>query len=289
MLKKTPISVVMVCYNTSSYIQEAIDSVLSQTFSDFEFIIVDDGSTDDTVDIIKQYCDNRIVFISNTHNYIDSLNIGMNVAKGHYIARMDADDIIISTRLELQYNFMETHKDIDMVAGWFESLGLNDQIVWKPPLEHNDIITSLVINNVLCHPLAMIRKSTLLRIFPDNIIYQKSYVYAEDYKLWIDLIKGGAILSNLPEVLLKYRISNSQSITIKRVEMEMAAQMVQEEYSQFICELLETHTNIYNNFLNELIKLCNNDNLDFHSLRVILQRIYQHFLSTSNQVLNLES
>ena len=278
-LKNLPISVVMVCYNVSLYIQEAIDSVLNQTFSDFELIIVDDGSTDSTVDIIKQYCDNRIVYISNTHDYIDSLNIGMNAAKGHYIARMDADDIMVNTRLELQYNFLETHADIDVVMGWFETFGQGKSILRSPPLEHHEIMASLLINNMLSHPLAMIKKTTLLRIFPDNIIYQKSYVYAEDYKLWIDIIKGGGILSNLPEILLKYRISNNQSVYTKRTEMALVARRVQEEYSQFIFDLLEKESNIYNDFLHELIELYNNDNIDFYSLRFILQRIYLSFLN----------
>ena len=277
-LKNPPISVVMVCYNTSPYIQEAIDSVLNQTFSDFEFIIVDDGSTDNTVDVIKQYCDDRIVFISNTHDFTSSLNIGMNVAKGRYIARMDSDDIIVNTRFELQYNFMETHTDIDVVAGCFETFGLGKPRFGIPPTEHNDIMVSMFIGSALCNSLAMIRRSTLLRIFPDNIIYKKSYVYAEDYKLWIDIIKGGGKLSNLPEVLHKYRMSDKQVTRAKRSEMMVVTQRIQEEYVQFICELLEKKTNIYNDFLNELIELYNNNNIDFYSLRIIVQRIYISFL-----------
>ena len=278
MLENPPISVVMVCYNASPYIQEAIDSVLNQTFRDFEFIIVDDGSTDDTVDIIKQYCDNRIVFISNTHDYIDSLNVGMNVAKGRYIARMDADGISINTRLELQYNFMETYIDVDIVAGC-ETFGYSTPTFKRAPLKHNEIMTSLLMNKVLCTPSVMMRKSTLLRIFPNNIIYQKSYVYAEDYKLWVDIIKGGGMFFNLPEVLLKYRRSDSQVTCVTHSEMAMATQRIQGEYAQFILDLLEQKTDIYNDFLNELIELYNHDSIDFYSLRVIVQRIYSSFSS----------
>ena len=151
----------------------------------------------------------------------------MNRAKGHYIARMDSDDIIVNTRLELQYNFLEINSNVDVVMGWFDSFGGDTIVQRRPPIEHDRIVASLLTANMLCHPLAMIRRSTLRRIFPNNVIYQKIYQYAEDYKLWVDIIKGGGIFYNLPEVLLKYRESDSQVIKTKRKEMFIVTQRVQ--------------------------------------------------------------
>lgn len=111
------ISVCMVTYNASPFLRECLDSILSQTFSDYELLIVDDGSTDDTVDIIRSYPDRRIRLIRHRHDYIASLNLLYNNALGKYIARMDADDIMVSDRLQAQYEYMEAHPETDTWAG----------------------------------------------------------------------------------------------------------------------------------------------------------------------------
>lgn len=115
------ISVVMPVYNGEKYLRECIDSVLAQTFTDFEFIIVDDGSTDSTESIIKSYTDDRVVYIKKEHNGIsEALNLGIRRAIGLYIARMDADDMMYPNRLEVQYKFMCEHPEYDMITAGFE-------------------------------------------------------------------------------------------------------------------------------------------------------------------------
>lgn len=100
-----PVSVCMSMYNASKYLRECIDSVLAQTFTDFEFLIVDDGSTDDSVEIVQSYHDSRIRLIENKHDYIGSLNILLDEARGKYIARMDADDVMMPERLKIQFEY----------------------------------------------------------------------------------------------------------------------------------------------------------------------------------------
>ncbi|MDD4353774.1 MAG: glycosyltransferase family A protein, partial [Candidatus Nanoarchaeia archaeon] len=119
-MKNHRISVIMSAYNTERYIAEAIESILNQTFKDFEFIIIDDGSTDDSLKIIKRYVkkDRRIKLIHNKKNIglTKSLNKGLKIAKGQYIARMDADDISLPQRFQIQYDFLEKNKDIFLIG-----------------------------------------------------------------------------------------------------------------------------------------------------------------------------
>ena len=117
------ISVVMSVYNAKETVAHAVESVLSQTFRNFEFIIVDDGSSDETSKILHSFSDDRIKILKNNHNYIDSLNIGMSHAKGRFIARMDADDYMHPDRLRFQVNFMKTHTDIDICGTWMQTYG----------------------------------------------------------------------------------------------------------------------------------------------------------------------
>lgn len=119
------ISVVMPTYNAEKYVEEAIKSVLNQTFDDFEFIIVDDGSMDNTVPIIRSFNDKRIKLIENKHDFIDSLNLGIENASSKYLARMDADDIMFNERLAIQYSIMEEESEITVCSSWMKALGEN--------------------------------------------------------------------------------------------------------------------------------------------------------------------
>lgn len=111
------VSVCMPIYNAAPFLRMCIDSILSQSFDDFELIIVDDGSTDESVDIVLTYTDCRIKLIRNRHNYIESLNRSIAEAVGKYIARMDSDDVMPIDRLKTQYAFMEGHPEIDVLSG----------------------------------------------------------------------------------------------------------------------------------------------------------------------------
>lgn len=112
------ISILLCAYNAEVYIAKAVESTLRQTFRDFELIIIDDGSTDGTLDIIKSYQDTRITVVEDHHDYIHSLNRGLRICRGRYIARMDADDIMEPTRLETQVALMDAHPEIAVCTSW---------------------------------------------------------------------------------------------------------------------------------------------------------------------------
>lgn len=156
------VTVMMVVYNGSEYLRECLESVLSQTFPDFEFLIIDDGSEDDTCDIIESIVDSRIRLIRNAHGYIDSLNLGMREALGQYIARMDADDIMAPNRLERQVALLDSHPEVAACMSWARAFGeLEKDICPRRTGCIRDVLPELLEGNFLVHPTAMLRKSFL--------------------------------------------------------------------------------------------------------------------------------
>ena len=197
------VSVVLSVYNGEKYLGEAIESILNQTYKNFEFIIVNDGSADRSLKIIKSYDDERIVLISRKNRgLIASLNEGIKKAKGKYIARMDADDISLPQRFIEQVSYMEEHKDIGVCGSWIEVFGENfNNKIWKLKTG-NDVLKLMLLFAVpFAHPSVMIRK----RILDEHkIIYDKIFLHAEDYKFWVDL-SYYTNFANIPKVLFRYR------------------------------------------------------------------------------------
>lgn len=208
------VSVVISTYNGEKYIKECVSSILSQTFRNFEIIIVDDFSTDDTAKVIQeiQAQDERIFYYSNfCHNHSMALNFGLQHAKGDYIARIDQDDIMTTTRLMEQVDYMEQHKDVDVCCSWFSTFGDFEQNVelLKGDIEFAEY--QLLITNILPNPTAMIRKVFLDR---HKIKYNSQYQYAEDYAFWIECALFGAKFHIIPRFLQRYRIHNAQNSTL---------------------------------------------------------------------------
>ena len=202
------VSVLMCAYNASSFIRDAIESILVQTYKNYEFIVVDDGSTDNTVEIIKSYHDSRISLIRCKHDYIRSLNVGMSKCKGVYIARIDADDKALPNRIEIQVKTMMKKVNIAACFSWANTFGDYEEHVGfcvKGWLEHPLLL--LLSHNFLIHSSAMIRKEFLLI---HNLKY-KRYPYAEDYKLWMDIARCGGRIYVLPKDLVQYRVSRQQT------------------------------------------------------------------------------
>ena len=154
------ISVLMPAYNSEQYVAESIESILNQTFTDFEFIIINDGSTDNTAKIIDEYAkrDERIKFVNNSKNkgLIGVLNEGLNLARGEYIARMDSDDISLPTRFERQIAYMELHPKCGVLGTWFQMFGNASNIVRHPKRIN---LLNLLRDQHVGHPTVMIRKS----------------------------------------------------------------------------------------------------------------------------------
>lgn len=202
------LSVVMPTYNSEKYLEKSIDSILNQTFKDFEFIIIDDGSTDKTLKTIKKYKDPRIILIQNKINkgIVYSLNKGIKLAKGKYIARMDADDISVKTRFSKQINFLENNPNISILGSWIKNFG-NGNNTWKTLKEHEEIRSRMLFESSIAHPSVIFRKDDLLK---NNFKYDKSFVHAEDFALWVKASEKVKV-SNYQQILLKYRIHQEQT------------------------------------------------------------------------------
>ena len=201
------VSVIMPVYNGEEYVSQAIESILGQTFTDFELIIIDDGSTDHSVEIIKTYSDHRIVLIRNETNMklIATLNKGLSLAQGQYIARMDADDISMPSRLARQVEFMDRSPNIGVCGTWVEIFGDAAGNFWRFTDNPDVAKCMLLFGCCIVHPSVMIRKS----ILETGLSYSSLYPHAEDYALWVHIAQNYEI-TNIPEVLLKYRKSGGQ-------------------------------------------------------------------------------
>ena len=213
-LNTTPkITVLLPVYNCELYIQTAVESILNQTFIDFELLIIDDASTDATVSILKKINDSRIQLIEKPVNsgYTNSLNHGLQIAKGQYIARMDGDDISYPERFAKQLAYLETHPEVGVCGTTYKIVGNNKSITI--PENHEEIKIGLLWGNCIMHPSVMIRK----KVVDDfSIQYDTSKEPAEDYAMWVRLLSLGK-LHNLQEVLLEYRLYGNQ-VSRKRAE-----------------------------------------------------------------------
>lgn len=205
--QNTFVSVVMPVYNGSAFLKEAIASILEQTYTNYEFIIINDGSTDLSENIILSYSDSRIRYVKHEKNIhlVGTLNEGITLAKGKYIIRMDQDDISLPQRIEKQVLFMEQNSEIGICGSWFKTIGAVEKYI-EYPVEHDEICVSFLFFNPFCHPSTIWRKSFILK---NNIKFNSNYNYAEDYKFFWDCSLHMKC-ANISEVLLFYRIHNSQ-------------------------------------------------------------------------------
>ena len=213
------ISVVMSVYNGEKHLRESIESILNQTFTDFEFIIVNDGSTDNSLEIIKSYDDERIKIINNEENIglTKSLNKAIKQARGVYIARQDADDISLSNRLELQFKFLEKHPEVALLGTGIYVIDENGDEIEKR-IMHPNPKRSLLKGNRFIHGSVMFRKSVI-----DELgAYNETLRYSQDYELWLRLSKEYDV-RNLTVPLYKLRMHKSSILSRKVEEQQMYA------------------------------------------------------------------
>jgi glycosyltransferase involved in cell wall biosynthesis len=214
------VSVVMPVYNSDEYLAEAIESILSQTFRDFEFIIICDEPSQKARDIIDNYQknDNRIiVFYQKKEGLVAALNKGCSTAKGKYIARMDADDICYPKRFEFQVRFLEEHENIGVLGTWREFIDQKNSITGHDCSTGNSNILKWHIlfgsgfsqSHGIAHPTVMMRRQLIKKVNG----YSTKYSHNEDFDLWIRLINW-TDFSNIPEILLKYRF-NKNRVSLK--------------------------------------------------------------------------
>ena len=216
----TPVTVLMSVYNGMPYIEDAIESILRQTFTDFKFLIFDDASTDGTGDLLATYAikDRRIQVIANDRNCGLGANLarGVDMAETPWIARMDADDLALSNRLELQLNYVFSHPHVSILGGYAIDINSQGQIVSerKVPLAHHQI-KKLVWTNPFIHGTVMFNRESILKVGS----YSGKLAKRQDYELWFRCAKAGLEFANLPTPLIHYRFTDN---TLERNNWQVA-------------------------------------------------------------------
>jgi glycosyltransferase involved in cell wall biosynthesis len=211
------VSVIMTVYNGQDYLKDSISSILNQSFKDFEFIIVNDGSIDKSDNIVRSFNEPRIKYYDFKENagVIERLNFAFEKAIGKYIVKMDQDDISEPSRILLQYSFMEKNLDIGVCGSFAKFFGAKKG-TWKMPTKNAEIKASLINGSPFCHPSVIFRKSVLVE---NNIKYTKGYNLTDDFELWIQL-SSVTCFANISIALLKYRISEQQVSFKRKIEQD---------------------------------------------------------------------
>ncbi len=208
------ISVLLPVYNAEAFLTSAIESILAQTFTNFELLCINDGSLDGSEEIIKRFTDPRVVYIKNAQNegLISTLNKGIDVAKGMYIARMDADDVCVPERLQKQFNWLETHPGTAVVGSHISLIdehGLQTG-EWKEDIQtvtYQQVKKTMAWYNCVAHPTVLMRSAIIKKYR-----YQSNQKHTEDYDLWLRLLADGHTIEKVPEKLLLYRV-HQKSVT----------------------------------------------------------------------------
>lgn len=196
------ISAIMALYNTPyNYLKATVESILSQSFRDFELIVIDDASTEDYSGFFEQYNDSRIKYIKLENNAGPghARNEGIKLALGEFVAIVDSDDVYMPNRFEVQLDFFNENQDISLISGAFKQSN-NGKIPAVTEL-NEDIKISMLFNSPLANPLIMFRKDYFIQ---HNLFYPENINFGEDYELWIDAMFAGAKIANLNEVLMIY-------------------------------------------------------------------------------------
>lgn len=228
------LSVILPVFNAEQYLRESIDSVLCQTFKDFELIIINDGSTDSSEQIIQSYTDNRIVYLKNDVNLklIATLNRGIDAARGKYIARIDADDRCHPARFEKQVEFLNSHEDIGLCGSWANLIDLNGEKIGRLKNASDSSLLSclLFFTCPLLHPSVMGKAS----VFKDNR-YDFGALHVEDFELWNRLARKGVRLANIRDHLIDYRWHDSNISAInKTAQYESKLDILQPQVSELL-------------------------------------------------------
>jgi len=259
------VTVLIPVYNREQYIHQAVTSILSQSFTDYELLIMDDGSTDNTLKIINSFQDKRIhVHHSSVNRGIEAtVNEGINKAKGKYIARMDADDISLPDRLQMQVSYLERHPETDILGSAIQVL--KDKRPGKirfAPRTDQEIRVQMLFHNPLFNPTVMARKHII-----EHTPCPYGFRYAEDYKHWVDLADS-ATFGNLDKVLLQYRIHKQQVTSTGEVESRKNRNTIRRIYlKKSFPELQEEDIRIFSGMTEH------NQHHSLESIKAVLEKI----------------
>ena len=218
-------TVLMAVHNAAPFLEDAVASVFNQTFVDFEFLVVDDGSTDNTGAMLAQLTDPRLRVISLVNNVglVAALNVGIEEARGDLIARMDGDDVCEPRRLELQVEFMQAHPEVVLLGTGFVWIDAGGHVFERVrfPTEDSDLQPQLLNGNQFCHPSVMLRTDIVRRVGGYRSLAGGP---AQDYDLWLRMAEQGKI-ANLAQMLVRYRMHENQTSISKLVKQRRAAHL----------------------------------------------------------------
>lgn len=205
------VSILMPVYKTAPYLREAMDSILSQTFADYELIVLNDCSPDNADEILDTYSDSRIVRYKGEKNVglSNILNVGIEMAQGKYIARMDSDDLSSPDRLQVQVDYLESHPEIDLVSVGMQLFGAKNE-VWVREQNPDKVKINALFHSPILHASSVWRRE---RFEENGLRFRQEMVPSEDYDLWTRALVKGLKLVNLRQVLYKYRIHPAQATT----------------------------------------------------------------------------
>lgn len=259
---KPKISVLLPAYNCRSYIEESVESILNQTFKDFEFIIIDDKSTDGTLEYLESLTDERVIIVKKPKNtgYTMSLNIGLLMARGKYIARMDGDDISLPDRFEKQVKLMDSNPNVILCGGRYQVIGSDLKFI--PKTLNDDLIVDLIENSPIAHPTVFLRKDVLNN---NKIMYDSEYEPAEDYKMWTLISEYGEMV-NLPDILLLYRIHPNQTTNLRNITQRAKAKIVSFEYIKMLSK-----NNIYADYFCNKKLQCDEDVVKYDNVECAIK------------------
>lgn len=233
-----PVTVLMTVYNGSTYLPQAVESVLNQTFTDFEFLIIDDGSTDESVACIRSYGDSRIRLVCNESNLgqAGSLNRGLELARGKYIARMDQDDICLPDRLQKQVDFLDRRPDITVVATWIYMIDSDGRKTgpWGVKMDdYGTFVSSLLMAQgcPFCHPSIMFRREAVSHVGG----YDETFAPCEDFELWVRLAMSQYKACIIPEPLLMFRLHKEQQSLTKMDAQRRKNRRAREKMIETFC------------------------------------------------------
>lgn len=230
------VSIVMPVYNGERYLKFAVESILAQTVFNFECIIIDDGSTDKSFDILNEMCDERFLILRHRKNkgITAALNAGIKRATGEYIVRMDADDIMVPHRLEAQLGFMAQNPPIAISGGYFDYIDEDNQIVGAAiqfPVQPDEVREAFRKFTAVGHPTVIFRRAVLLE---HTNLYNERYMPADDLALWLECLSKGLLFANYPEVVLHYRQHKERLSDKHAEEMKKGAELAYDDFGQLV-------------------------------------------------------
>ncbi len=238
----------MPVYNAGAYLKDAIQSIIDQTFSDYTFLIINDGSTDGSEEIIKGFMDNRICYRKHEINngLISTLNEGLDLATGTYVVRMDADDVSLPERIEKQVAFMDVNPEIAISGTWLSVINSSDVIAHPATADECEVM--LLYNTVLGHPSTILRREDIIK---NNLRFDNGALYAEDYKFWAEASIKGLKLVNIPDTLVNYRVHSEQVSSLKAEQQAQTVMQIKRWYGQhFFNDIISNRLSVYTAFIN---------------------------------------